>query len=71
MCGLSLAAASECYSLVLVHGLLTAVASPLVEHRLSSSTACEILVSGPGIKPMSPALAGGFLTTGQPGKSLL
>ena len=24
---------------------------------------------GPGIKPMSPALAGGFLTTGPPGKS--
>ena len=25
---------------------------------------------GPGIEPMSPALAGGFLTTGPPGKSL-
>ena len=24
---------------------------------------------GPGIEPMSPALAGGFLTTGPPGKS--
>ena len=24
---------------------------------------------GPGIKPMSPALAGGFFTTGPPGKS--
>ena len=33
--------------------------------------ACWILVLGPGIKPVSPALAGGFLTTGQPGKSLL
>ena len=24
---------------------------------------------GPGLEPMSPALAGGFLTTGPPGKS--
>ena len=30
--------------------------------------ACGILVPGPGIKPMSPALQGGFLTTGPPGK---
>ena len=26
---------------------------------------------GPGIEPMFPALAGGFLTTAPPGKSLL
>ena len=26
-------------------------------------------LSGPGIEPVSPALAGGFLTTGPPGKS--
>ena len=26
---------------------------------------------GPGLKPVSPALAGGFLTTAPPGKSLL
>ena len=26
-------------------------------------------VPGPGIEPVSPALAGGFLTTGPPGKS--
>ena len=26
---------------------------------------------GPGIEPVSPALAGGFLTTAPPGKSLL
>ncbi|KAJ8782467.1 hypothetical protein J1605_010175 [Eschrichtius robustus] len=25
---------------------------------------------GPGLEPVSPALAGGFLTTGPPGKSL-
>ena len=31
--------------------------------------ACGILVPRPGIEPMSPALAGGFLTTGLPGKS--
>ena len=29
-----------------------------------------ILVPRPGIEPMSPALEGGFLTTGPPGKSL-
>ena len=50
--------------------------SQALEHGLSSygtwalfATACGILVLGPGIKPMSPALAGGFLTTGPPGKS--
>ena len=26
---------------------------------------------GPGIEPVSPALAGGFLTTGPPGKPLV
>ena len=36
----------------------------------SCSTACEILVPGPGIKPMSPAQQAGFLTAGLPGKSL-
>ena len=32
--------------------------------------ACGILVPPPGIEPMSPALQGGFLTTGPLGKSL-
>ena len=32
--------------------------------------ACGILVPRLGIKPMSPALQRGFLTTGPPGKSL-
>ena len=32
--------------------------------------ACGILVPRPGIEPASPALEGGFLTTGPPGKSL-
>ena len=31
---------------------------------------CEILVPYPGIEPVSPALQGGFITTGPPGKSL-
>ena len=30
--------------------------------------ACGILVPGPGFEPASPALGGGFLTTGPPGK---
>ena len=37
---------------------------------LSSSMACGILVPRPGIKPTSPALQGGFLTSGPPGKAL-
>ena len=32
---------------------------------------CMWNLPGPGIKPMSPALAAGFLTTGPPGKSIL
>ena len=39
--------------------------------RLSFPKACGILVPQPGIKPVFPALAGGFLTTGPPGKSLM
>ena len=33
--------------------------------------ACGILVSQPGIEPVFPALQGGLLTTGLPGKSPL
>ena len=33
--------------------------------------ACRILVPGPGIQPAPPALEGGVLTTGPPGKSPL
>ena len=36
---------------------------------LSRSVVCGLL-PGPGIKLGSPALAGGFLSTGPPGKSL-
>ena len=34
-----------------------------------AARACEVLVPGPGIESSSPALAGGFSTTGPPGKS--
>ena len=36
----------------------------------SCPVACGILVPLPGIEPASPALEGGFFTTGPPGKSL-
>ena len=39
----------------------------LVAYALSCSAACGILVPWLGIKPTSPALQGGFLTTGPPG----
>ena len=39
-----------------------------VAHGLNCSAACGILVPPPGIEPESPALQGGFLTTGPPGK---
>ena len=38
--------------------------------QLSCSSTCGILVPQPGIKPVSPALEGRFLSTGPPGKSL-
>ena len=44
-------------------------ASVAVVQRISCSTACGILVPWPGMEPVSPALVGGFLTTGPPGKS--
>ena len=47
---------------------LECVGSVVVLHRLSVP-AWGILVPRPGIEPMSPALAGGFLTTGPPGMS--
>ena len=40
------------------------VGSVVVAHGLSCSVAC-----GPGLEPVSPALAGGFVTTAPPGKS--
>ena len=39
-------------------------------HGLRCPVACKILVPQPGIEPAYPALKGGFLTTGLPGKPL-
>ena len=44
--------------------------SVVAPYRLSCSETCGMLVYWPRIKPMSPALQGGFLTTGPPEKSL-
>ena len=80
MGGLSLVAVKIGYPVVVVRGLPIAVASSVEEHglqacglnsvvhRLSCSVVCGNL-PGPGIKYVSPALAGGFLTTGPPQKS--
>ena len=73
-------------SLVAEHRALGARASVVVAHRLSSCgsqalecSSCDTWalllrgmwdLPGPGLKSMSPALAGGFLTTVPPGKSL-
>ena len=59
---------------VAVRGLLIAVASLVVERRLSSCGARAQLLRGmwdlpgSGIEAVSPALAGGFSTTVPPGK---
>ena len=60
-------------SVVVAHGLISCGLRAL-EHRLSSCGAWAQLLCGmcdfpgPGIEPVSPALAGGFLTTVPPGK---
>ena len=61
-----------------VHGLLTGAASPVEGRRsrmlgLSCGTRASVLrcrqdLPGPGTKLTSPALAGGLLTPGSPGK---
>ena len=58
------------WGLLSLHRLLIAVASLVVEHRLSCSTACGIF---PDTRNWTcvHALLGGFLTTGRPGKSQL
>ena len=53
---------------IAVHRFLLAVASLIVEHRLSSCGSMWNL-PGPGIEPVSPALADGVLTSRLPGKS--
>ena len=79
--GLSLAAVSMSCSLGAVHRLLIAVIPLSHSERsrlmgFSSDDARAKLpcvtwnLPGPGIKPVSTASAGGFLTTGSPGKPL-
>ena len=64
---------------IAVRGPLTIVASLVAEHRLqtrrlsSCSSRAQLLrgmwdLPRPGLKPVSPALAGGFSTTAPPGK---
>ena len=61
---------------VVVARRLSSCGSRALEHRLSSCDARAQLLCGmwdlpgPGLEPMSPALAGRFLTTVPPGKSL-
>ena len=55
-------------SVVVAHGPQSAQASIVVAQGLSCSMACGDL-PGAGIEPVSPALAGGYLTTAPPGKS--
>ena len=60
-------------SIVAARGL-SSCGSRALEHRLSSCGARAQLLRGtwdlprPGLQPLSPALAGGFLTTAPPGK---
>ena len=56
--------------LFLVAGPPECVGSVVVVPRLSCLAEGGILVPGPGIKPVSPTLAGRFLTIGLSGKSL-
>ena len=59
-------------SFVAAHRFSSCDASSVVVTRgISCSSTCGILVPQPGIKPVSPALQGRFLTTGPPGKSLI
>ena len=49
---------------------LQCTVSVVVAHRLSCSESCGMLVPQPGVKPVSPVLQDGFITTGLPGKCL-
>ena len=49
------------------HGCTSSV---VAAYQFSCPSVCGISVSQSGIKPTSPALKGGFLTTGPPRKSL-
>ena len=50
--------------------LLILVAALVAEHRLQGGWAGIWDLLRPGIEPVFPVLAGGFLTTGPPGKPL-
>ena len=52
-------------------GLSCSVRDLSVARRLSCSATCGTRVPQPGVRPTFPALQGGFLTTGSPGKPLL
>ena len=67
--GLSLVPESWGFSAVVENRHQVTQASVVVVQRISCSAACGILVPWPGRGPVSPALAGGFLPTGPPGKS--
>ena len=65
---------------IAVHGPLIIAASLVAEHRLQTrrlsncGSRAQLLcgmwdLPRPGLKPVPPALAGGFLTTAPPGKS--
>ena len=54
------------WALVLAAVKLSSVGSVVMVHGLTCPAACGNL-PGPGIKPVSPALAGRFLTSGAPG----
>ena len=67
---------------IAVRGPLTVAASLVAEHRLQTrrlsncGSRAQLLrgmwdLPRPGLEPMSPALAGGFLTTAPPGKPTL
>ena len=56
-------------SLIVAWGLPGTWASAGAGLGLKLLSAHEILVPLPGMEPASPALQGGFLTTGQPWKS--
>ena len=82
LCGLHPAAASGCHSPAGVRRLPTAAASLLAEQAPGcvDVSGCGTRaplprgmcsLPGPGVKPMSAALAGGFFTTGPPGKSVM
>ena len=64
---------------IAVRGPLIIVASLVAEHKLQTrrlsncGSRAQLLhgmwdLPGPGLEPVSPALAGGFLTTAPPGK---